>query len=62
MKEAIEKFGSQLNEDTISLFYYAGHAKQLHTVNYLLPIHSINAIKKNFTNLSEPEKLERFKD
>ena len=62
MKEAIEKFGSQLNEDTISLFYYAGHAKQLHTVNYLLPIHSIKAIKKNFTNLSEYEKLERFND
>jgi len=62
MKQAIEKFGSQLNEDTISLFYYAGHAKQLHTVNYLLPIHSIKAIKKNFTNLSEYEKLERFND
>ena len=62
MEKEIEKFGLQLKENITSLFYYAGHAKQLYTANYLLPINSIKAIEKNFKNLTEYEKLERFND
>ena len=46
MNKEIEKFSLQLKENTISLFFYAGHAVQLHNVNYLLPINSIKAIEK----------------
>jgi uncharacterized caspase-like protein len=36
--EAIRKFGSQLNEDTVAVFYYAGHGLQLRDRNYLIPV------------------------
>lgn len=36
--EAMRAFGNQLNEDTVALFYYAGHGLQLRDRNYLVPI------------------------
>ena len=62
MNKEIEKFSLQLKENTVSLFFYAGHAVQLHNVNYLLPIESYKAIKKNYKNLNDYEKLELFND
>ena len=62
MNKEIEKFSSQLKENTTSLFFYAGHAVQLHNVNYLLPIESYKAIEKNYKNLNDYEKLELFND
>ena len=62
MNKEIEKFSLQLKENTISLFFYAGHAVQLHNVNYLLPIESYKAIQKNYKNLDDYEKLELFND
>lgn len=41
MKRAIQVFGQRIEQagrDTVSLFYYAGHAVELSGVNYLVPI------------------------
>jgi len=46
MKEAIYDFGDMLNKDTVSLFYYAGHAIQFQGENYLIPINALPEIKK----------------
>lgn len=36
--EAIRTFGNRLNEDTIAVFYYAGHGLQLRDSNFLIPV------------------------
>ena len=46
MRDAIYDFSDKLNEDTVGLFYYAGHAIQYHGENYLIPINSLPEIKK----------------
>jgi len=39
MKKAISRFGKKLHqENTIGLFYFAGHGIQVNGNNYLLPI------------------------
>ena len=38
MREAIETFGRQLKGGGVGLFYYAGHALQVHGRNYLVPV------------------------
>ena len=63
MNEEIENFSSKLKENTISLFFYSGHAVQLHNVNYLLPIKSYIAMKKKSKNLNGYEEMiELFND
>lgn len=37
MEEAIANFGDELSQDTVALFYYAGHGIQLDGRNYLVP-------------------------
>ena len=52
MKRAIQEFGDRIqqtgHDETVSLFYYAGHAVELKGFNYLIPIkagiHSANDI------------------
>ena len=36
--EALRVFGSQLTEDTVAVFYYAGHGLQLRDRNFLIPV------------------------
>lgn len=38
MEQEIKRFTSQLNEDTVGLFYFAGHGVQVSGQNYLVPI------------------------
>jgi hypothetical protein len=38
MEEVIAEFTSNLNQDSVGLFYYAGHAIQLKGDNYLIPV------------------------
>jgi hypothetical protein len=38
LEAAIADFGEKLSEDTIGLFYYAGHGMQLSGRNYLIPV------------------------
>ena len=38
MNRAIAKFGDRLQQDTVALFYYAGHGMQVRGKNYLIPI------------------------
>jgi len=39
MEQAISQFGKKLNqEDSVGLFYFAGHGVQVNNRNYLLPI------------------------
>lgn len=38
MKAAINTFGNVLSQESVGLFYYAGHAMQIGGHNYLLPI------------------------
>ena len=45
MKNSLEKFSSWMKESNTSLFYFSGHAVQLGSKNYLLPIHSIIRLK-----------------
>ena len=40
MNEAITAFGEKLSEESIGLFYYAGHGVQIDGENYLIPISS----------------------
>jgi len=40
MLQAIEEFGDKLHEDSVGLFYYAGHAAQIKDNNYLVPINN----------------------
>jgi Caspase domain len=43
MKRAMQEFGRRIAEagrDTVSLFYYAGHALEVNGINYLVPIKS----------------------
>jgi uncharacterized caspase-like protein len=35
---ALREFGNRLNENTIAVFYYAGHGLQLRDRNYLIPV------------------------
>jgi len=44
MKLAISEFITSLNDDTVGLFYYSGHAVQYEGSNYLIPIGSIDKI------------------
>jgi uncharacterized caspase-like protein len=57
MKQAIEEFGSQLTEDSVALFYYAGHGVQVKGENYLIPvdadIKSENEVAYNAVNVGE---------
>ena len=46
MKDAIYEFSSKLGDDTVGLFYYAGHAVQYHGENYLIPINALSSIKE----------------
>ena len=46
MKDAIYEFSSKLSDDTVGLFYYAGHAIQHHGENYLIPINALPSIKE----------------
>ncbi|MBT8350817.1 MAG: caspase family protein [Deltaproteobacteria bacterium] len=38
MKKSIRNFGNKLRHGGVGLFYYAGHAVQVHGANYLIPI------------------------
>jgi hypothetical protein len=38
MKQAIDKFGEQLNGFNVGLFYFAGHGIQVNGDNYLIPV------------------------
>ncbi len=40
MLNAIRDFGSKLNQETVGLFYYAGHGVQVDGNNYLIPVNS----------------------
>jgi len=37
-RKAIRKFGKKLNENSVGLFYYAGHGMQIEGENYLIPV------------------------
>lgn len=41
MTMAINEFGRTLKNDSVGLFYYAGHGVQLDGVNYLLPVDAL---------------------
>jgi len=36
--DALRSFGNQLNEDSVAVFYYAGHGLQLRDRNFLVPV------------------------
>ena len=38
MQRAVLEFGRKLNEDTVGLFYFAGHGMQVRGSNYLIPV------------------------
>ena len=38
MNRAIARFGERLQQDSVALFYYAGHGMQVRGKNYLIPI------------------------
>lgn len=38
MATALREFGAALNENTVAVLYYAGHAMQLRDQNYMIPI------------------------
>jgi uncharacterized caspase-like protein len=38
MIEAVNEFGYKLKDGSVGLFYFAGHALQIDSVNYLIPI------------------------
>ncbi|HSW22107.1 MAG TPA: caspase family protein, partial [Burkholderiaceae bacterium] len=38
MAAALRDFGAALNENTVAVLYYAGHAMQLRDQNYMIPI------------------------
>ena len=38
MEEAIIEFGERIKEDSVGLFYYAGHGAQIGGENYLIPV------------------------
>lgn len=38
MKNAIQKFSVELNENSIGLFYFAGHGMEINGRNYLIPV------------------------
>jgi hypothetical protein len=40
MEIAIEEFGERITEESVALFYYAGHGVQMSGQNYLIPIQS----------------------
>jgi uncharacterized caspase-like protein len=44
MQMAISKFVDNLNDDTVGLFYYSGHAVQYKGSNYLIPIGSVDKV------------------
>ena len=46
MKLAISEFISNINDDTVGLFYYSGHAVQYKGSNYLIPIGSVNKVNQ----------------
>ena len=43
MKEGIRRFTSSLDEQSIGLFYYAGHGVELEGNNYLIPVDAVIA-------------------
>jgi uncharacterized caspase-like protein len=38
MQRAVLEFGRRLNENTVGLFYFAGHGMQVRGANYLIPV------------------------
>ena len=38
MAKALQDFGALLNENTVAVLYYAGHAMQLRDQNYMIPV------------------------
>lgn len=38
MQRAVVEFGRKLNQDTVGLFYFAGHGMQVRGANYLIPV------------------------
>jgi hypothetical protein len=38
MQRAVLEFGRKLNEETVGLFYFAGHGMQVRGANYLIPV------------------------
>lgn len=38
MQRAVVEFGRKLNQDTVGLFYFAGHGMQVRGSNYLIPV------------------------
>jgi uncharacterized caspase-like protein len=38
MQRAVVEFGRKLNENTVGLFYFAGHGMQVRGANYLIPV------------------------
>ena len=52
MQAAISEFIGNLNDDTVGLFYYSGHAVQYKGNNYLIPIGSMSKVDRS-ENLSK---------
>jgi len=46
MQTVISEFISSLNDDTVGLFYYSGHAVQYKGNNYLIPIGSVDKVDR----------------
>lgn len=41
MQRAVVEFGRKLNENTVGLFYFAGHGMQVRGANYLIPVKAV---------------------
>jgi uncharacterized caspase-like protein len=46
MNKAIQKFGRELHDDRVGLWYYSGHGVQYEGKNYMIPIWAMLAIDK----------------
>ncbi len=46
MQTALNHFGKKLHKDSVNLFYYAGHGVQYQGNNYLIPLQSLDKVKK----------------
>ena len=62
MVKAISEFGEQMKESDTSLFFFAGHAVQMGSKNYLMPINSLKSIGENLGDLNNYDQIQRFKN
>nr|VFJ65973.1 MAG: TIR domain-containing protein [Candidatus Kentron sp. FW] len=60
MENAIRAFVNKLRNDTVALFYYAGHGIQIGGKNYLIPVDADIALEED--KLTEEELKGRFVD